>query len=126
VQTMTDMTTQPVSPCHTTELKPEFGRIRDVERLYGLKRGTTYNLLASGHIRGCVLRVKGKQSGVRIIDLESVRSYIRGQMDQQMNATDSSPSFKSTQAGQALITSGSVSAGVCDDQQTRGANEPGS
>ena len=115
-----------MSPCHTTGLKPEFGRIRDVERLYGLKRGTTYNLLESGRIRGCVLRVKGRKSGVRLIDLESVGRYIRAQMDQQNSAPDSSTSFKSTQADQAQATSGLVSAGVCNNQKTQGTYEPAS
>lgn len=59
---------------------PEFGRIRDVERLFGLKRGTCYNLLRDGKIRGVVLRVRGKQSGVRLIDLDSVRAFIKSQM----------------------------------------------
>jgi hypothetical protein len=66
-----------------TGLAPEFGRIRDVERLYGLKRGTVYHLLQDRKIRGCVLRVKGKRPGVRLIDLTSVRSYIRSQMEEK-------------------------------------------
>src|SRR5664279_2706845 len=105
---MTQLTTEPVRPCQTTELKPEFGRIRDVELAYGLKRGTTYNLLSSGRIRGCVLRVKGKKSGVRLIDMESVGPYIRAQMDQQNIAADSSPSLKSTKAEKSQAASDSV------------------
>ena len=105
---MTQLTTEPVRPCQTTELKPEFGRIRDVERVYGLKRGTTYNLLASGRIRGCVLRITGKTAGVRIIDMDSVGRYIRAQMDQQNDATDTSPSLKSTKAEKSQVASDSV------------------
>ena len=40
------------------------------------------NLLAAGKIRGCVLRVKGARSGVRLIDLGSVRAYIKSAMDE--------------------------------------------
>jgi hypothetical protein len=84
---ITKMTTESLSPGPTSGLIPEFGRIQVVEQLYGLKRGTTYNLLAAGKIRGCVLRVKGRKSGVRLISLESVRSYILSQMEQQ-NASE--------------------------------------
>jgi hypothetical protein len=77
---MTEVTTKPVSPGQTTGAEPEFGRIGDVERLYGLKRGSTYNLLAAGKIRGCLLRIKGKKSGVRLIHLRSVREFIDSQM----------------------------------------------
>ena len=76
-------TTKPVEPGNCTGSTPEFGRLADVQRLYGLKRGTCYNLLASGKIRGCLLRVKGKKSGVRLLDLGSVRNLIREQMDAQ-------------------------------------------
>ena len=96
-------------PCQTTELRPEFGRLRDVELAYGLKRGTTYNLLSSGRIRGCVLRVKGKKSGVRLIDMESVGQNIRAQMDQQNVAAYPSPSLKSTKAEKSKLASDSVS-----------------
>jgi hypothetical protein len=121
MHTRTAMTTQPVSACQTTQLKPEFGRIRDVEHLYGLKRGTTYNLLASGRIRGCTLRVKGKKSGVRLIDLESVGQYIRAQMDQQNNAADSGLGFKSLEAAEAPVTGGSATASREDSNPERAA-----
>jgi hypothetical protein len=78
-------TTAPVSAGDTTRLTPEFGRMRDVETLYGLKRGTTYNLLNDGKIRGCVLRVRGQRTGVRLIDLASVREYIVSEMSKPTN-----------------------------------------
>ena len=57
----------------------EFGRIRDVEHIFGLKRGTIYNLLRKKRIRGVLLRVQGRKSGVRLIELQSVRSYLQSQ-----------------------------------------------
>lgn len=71
------MTTGPVQAGDTTGLAPEFGRWRDVERLYGIKRGCLYALLSDGRVKGCLLRVRGQKSGVRLIDLGSVRDYIR-------------------------------------------------
>ena len=77
------LTTAGVGPGDTTQAAPEFGRLRDVERLFGLRRGTTYNLLKDRKIRGCLLRVRGSKSGVRLIHLESVRDYIRCAMNDQ-------------------------------------------
>lgn len=70
------MTTAPVRAGDTCGIAPEFGRIPDVTRLFGLRRGTIYGLLALGKIKGVLLRVRGSKSGVRLIDLASVRCYI--------------------------------------------------
>jgi hypothetical protein len=69
-------TTAPVRAGDTAGAAPEFGRIRDVTRLFGLRRGTIYNLLHDGKIKGVLLRVRGQKSGVRLIGLDSVRDYI--------------------------------------------------
>jgi hypothetical protein len=74
------VTTEPVQPGNFNHAVPEFGRQADVQRIYGLKRGTTYNLLNAGKIRGCLLRVKGRKSGVRLFDMASVREFIRAEM----------------------------------------------
>jgi len=74
-------TTNPVEPGNFTGVTPEFGRLADVQRFYGLKRGTCYNLLLDGKIKGVLLRVRGKKSGVRLFDMESVRQFIRSQME---------------------------------------------
>lgn len=71
------MTVAAVKAGDLAAARPEFGRISDVTRIYGLRRGTIYNLLALGKIRGVLLRVRGEKSGVRLIDLDSVRHYIR-------------------------------------------------
>ena len=75
--TMKELTTSPVELGDFIGAQPEFGRLRDVHRLFGLTRGTVYNLLARGRIRGVNLRVTGRKSGCRLIDLASVREYIR-------------------------------------------------
>lgn len=76
----TTKTTAPVEAADLSNAQPEFGRLRDVNRLFGLPRGTVYNLLARGRIRGVNLRVTGRKSGCRLIDLASVREYISSQM----------------------------------------------
>jgi len=78
-------TTEPVQPGNFTGIMPEFGRVADVTRIYGLRRGTLYNLLLDRKIRGVLLRIRGKRSGVRLFDMASVREFIRAQMDSAGN-----------------------------------------
>jgi len=47
--------------------------------LFGIGRSYTYQLIASGAIRSTCLRQRGKRTGVRLIDVASVREYLRGQ-----------------------------------------------
>ena len=71
---------EPVHPGNSTGTVPQFGRCADVQRIYGFRRGTLYNLLRAGKVRGCLIRIKGKKSGVRLWDMASIANFIRGQM----------------------------------------------
>jgi hypothetical protein len=75
------LTTEVVQAGNFTGIVPEFGRTADVARHFGIKRGTLYNLLDGRKVRGVVLRVKGKQKGVRLWDMQSIRDYIRSQFE---------------------------------------------
>jgi hypothetical protein len=79
-------TTAPVEAGNFTGVMPEFGRAADLQRHFGIRRGTAYNLLAAGKIRGCLLRVKGKKSGIRLFDMASTRDFIRSQMAPEKGA----------------------------------------
>ncbi len=83
-----ETTTSPVEPSNITGATPEFGRVADLTRIFGVRRGTAYNLLRDGKIRGCLLRVRGQKSGVRLFDMESVRQFIRSQMETDGKATE--------------------------------------
>lgn len=83
-------TTKPIEPGNFSGQEPEFGRQRDVQFKYGLKRGTLYNLLADGKVKGVLLRVRGQKSGVRLFDMASVRAYVLQQMAEQNSASLSS------------------------------------
>jgi len=73
----TPTTTEEVKlPNNNNASLPEFGRWRDVERLFGIKRGTLYNLMADGQVKSVVLRRKGYVHGCRLFNLESIRQYI--------------------------------------------------
>jgi hypothetical protein len=75
------LTPAPVQAGDFSGTAQEFGRTEHVFRQFGIKRGTLYNLHGEGKVRGCVLRVKGRQKGVRLWDMQSIRDYIRSQFD---------------------------------------------
>ena len=58
----------------------EFGRVADVERVYGLKRGTTYALIRAGKLKSACLRQPGAKRGIRLVHLASVRALLHSQM----------------------------------------------
>jgi hypothetical protein len=55
---------------------PEFGRWQDVQRLFGIKRGTLYNLINEGKVKSVLLRRKGNIHGCRLIHLASLSQYL--------------------------------------------------
>jgi hypothetical protein len=73
-------TTEPVVPGNFTGARQEFGRANDVARVFGIKRGTLYALLQAGRVKGVLLRVQGKQSGVRLFEMASIEELIRSEM----------------------------------------------
>jgi hypothetical protein len=79
----TKFTTEPPKPSDASQLLPEFGRAGDVQRLFGIKRGTLYNLVSDGKVRSVLLRVRGEKSGCRLFSIDSVRKLIHAQMDGQ-------------------------------------------
>jgi hypothetical protein len=73
-------TTSEIAVGDSRENLPEFGRIADVTRLFGLRRGTLYTLINRGAVKSVLLRIAGKRSGVRLVHLDSVRQYIHAAM----------------------------------------------
>ena len=80
-----DHTLTPATGGNTSGALPEFGRWRDVERLFGIKRGTLYNLMAEGKVKSLVLRRKGNLHGCRLIHLASVSQYLNNLLQAQQN-----------------------------------------
>jgi hypothetical protein len=81
---MKTMTTDPISVASPSiAALPEFGRWRDVERHFGIKRGTLYNLINEGKIKSVMLRRKGNVHGCRLIHLASVSQYLNQLLETQ-------------------------------------------
>ena len=76
-----ETTTAPVQPGNFSDTAKEFGRTKDVERVFSIKRGSLYNAENLGLVRGVLLRLRGQKSGVKLWDMRSIEQWIRGQMD---------------------------------------------
>lgn len=77
-----ERTTTPVRAGAITKAIPEFGRWRDVEHHFGIKRGTLYNLLKAGHVRSVSLRKPGQKFGCRLFFLPGIAEYLHGLMEE--------------------------------------------
>jgi hypothetical protein len=75
--------TAPVMPGDFSDTAKEFGRTKDVERVFSVKRGTLYNAEKLGLVRGVLLRLRGQKSGVKLWDMRSIERWIRGEMEKQ-------------------------------------------
>jgi hypothetical protein len=65
-----------------TEIDIAFGRFPDLERIFGIKRGTAYALINEGKIRSRIVRRKGCAYGMRLIDFDSVREFLANAPDE--------------------------------------------
>ena len=64
-------TVEPVQSGDCFSVQPEFGRVPDCQRLFGIKRG----------IKTVLLRERGNKHGIRLIYLQSVRDYLYANME---------------------------------------------
>jgi len=79
-------TTWVMGPVETGDLTgalPEFGRWRDVQRIFGLKRGTLYRLARERKIKSITLREPGHKFGCRLFYLPSVRAFLHQKLTEQ-------------------------------------------
>jgi len=74
------LTTEPIAAGNTSQTLPEFGRVIDVQKLFGVKRGILYRWIGDGKVKSVCIREPGNIQGVRLIHLASVRDYINSQM----------------------------------------------
>jgi hypothetical protein len=74
------MTTATIEHKRTDDLFPEFLRIPDVEKLFGLKRSTLYEILRTGKVRSVALRKEGAAKGVRLISTQSLRDFLNSKI----------------------------------------------
>ena len=62
-------------------IDPEFVDCKGLEAGWGIKRSLAYRLLADGKIRGVSLRRRGQTRGKRLFSVDSIRQFLRKQME---------------------------------------------
>jgi len=62
-------------------IEPEFVDCKGLEAGWGIKRSLAYELLNDGKIRSVSLRRRGALRGKRLFSVDSVRSFLREQME---------------------------------------------
>ena len=61
-------------------IDPEFVDCKGLEAGWGIKRSLAYQLLTEGKIQGVSLRRRGTIRGKRLFSVDSVRAFLREQM----------------------------------------------
>jgi hypothetical protein len=74
-------TTAPIEPGAIGS--PEFCRPSDCRHLFGLSRTFVYQLIQDQKIRSVCLRKPGARTGIRLIDVASIREFLTSQMGSQ-------------------------------------------
>ena len=76
------LTSAPVSAAQANATQdPEFLDAVGLQSRFGIKRSLAYALLADGAIRGVSLRRRGQLRGKRLFAVDSVRTFLRSQME---------------------------------------------
>jgi hypothetical protein len=80
---MSSYTSSPVGAGDCQNIMPEFGRTKDVERIFGLRRGSLYNLLKKRKVRSVLWRIEGSTSGIRLWYLPGIKESLIALMKEQ-------------------------------------------
>ena len=80
---LTETTTVPVhaTPAHVAGQGPEFLDARGVEARFSIRRSLLYELHNGGHIKSVSLRRRGQTRGKRLFCVDSIREFLRAQME---------------------------------------------
>ena len=73
-----------VAPAAVINLRPEWLRIPDAVKLYGIGRSSLYELIAEGKIKSVCLRQRGSTRGIRLLSADSLSKYIEGLAEQNV------------------------------------------
>jgi hypothetical protein len=84
-------TDSPVQAGNCGGILPEFGRTDDVKRLFGIPRGSLYNLYKRGEVRSVLWRIEGSKSGIRLWFLPGIRDKLKSMLNQQAEKQTGKP-----------------------------------
>lgn len=64
-------------------LRPEWLRIPDATRVFGLSRSGLYELISAGLVKSFTLRKRGARKGVRLISYDSLAEFLEAESRKQ-------------------------------------------
>jgi len=73
---ITNTTTTSTTTRDPSTMPPEWLRVPDAMRLFGVTRSILYRWIADGRIRSTCLRQPGSQRGIRLLSYASLAAYI--------------------------------------------------
>lgn len=82
-ENLKNLTVEPVRAGNCDNVLPEFGRVEDVRRIFGVKRGILYRWIRENRIKSVLIREPGNKQGIRLIHLQSVREHLFSKMEEQ-------------------------------------------
>jgi hypothetical protein len=59
-----------------SQTKPEWLRVPDAVRIFGVCRSSLYELITNGAVKSTALRKRGAVRGIRLISFDSLAAYI--------------------------------------------------
>jgi hypothetical protein len=79
----TEKTTAPVhaTPAYVADQDPEFLDAQGVQARFSIRRSLLYELHNGGHITSVSLRRRGQSRGKRLFSVDSIRVFLREQME---------------------------------------------
>ena len=66
--------------------KPEWLRIPDATRLFGIGRSSLYELITAGKVRSVCLKQRNALRGIRLINYDSLKAFIEEAVQSQPEA----------------------------------------
>jgi len=69
------------TPAYVAGQDPEFLDAIGVKQRFSIKRSLLYELHHSGHIKSVSLRRRGQSRGKRLFSVDSIRQFLRQQME---------------------------------------------
>ena len=67
----------------SSELKPEWLRMPEAVRIFGISRAKLYDLIAKGRIKSVSLRERGQTKGTRLLSYDALHDYLEKLSDKQ-------------------------------------------
>jgi hypothetical protein len=74
------MTTHPIyTPTDDPPMRPEWIRVDDTIRIFGISRSKIYELLRERKVKTFCLRQRNKLKGIRLINYDSINQFMEGE-----------------------------------------------